>query len=182
MRRFLTSALALLFLTTSASADQFFQSNEKLWTVYGVHNIDDKNPACIAQQSWRDGSYIQLIKDLADNELYIAFTNTDWQIVDQPGTYRLQVNAYIDGDVHTFTFDYNLIPKNTIMIRGIIADKFIPIFAAADRLRFVMPGTITNADVHLNGSRAALDSMIRCMDKFKASNLSSTPKKKGLDL
>jgi hypothetical protein len=182
MCRFLISAVAFIFFTTSASADQFFYSAEKLWTVYGVNNIQDKNPACIAQQSWRDGSYIQLIKDLADDELYIAFTNTEWQIVDQPGTYGLQVNGYVGSDIHTFTFDYTLVPKNTIMIRGIIADKFIPVFAAANKLRFVMPGTITNADIHLNGSRSALDAIIRCMDKFKASNLSSTPKKKDFDL
>lgn len=181
MKKFLTTTLALLTMVSTATADIFYQQREQLWSVYGVVNVEKKNPACIAEQTWRDGSFIQLIKDLADGELYIALTNMEWQIQDEPGTYRMRVNAFIGSDVHGFTFDYTLTSKNSLMVRGIISEKFVPVFAAADKLRFVMPGTITNADIQLNGSRAAINGLSDCMNKFKSGGFEK-PLKKGLDL
>lgn len=181
MKKFIATAFAAVAMSTSASADVFFQRTEKLWSVFGVNNVKDKNPACIAEQTWKDGSYIQLIKDLADDELYLAFTNMEWQIQDDPGTYKMRVNATVGSEIYGFTFDYNLQPKNTIIIRGIISDKFVPIFATATQLKFVMPGTITNATIYLNGSRAAVDALSDCVTKYKSSGLSSSPKK-GLNL
>ena len=118
MKRLFASAACaalLLFLSTACSAEIFFKQNEKLWTVYGVQNEVNKNPACIAQQSWKDGSSIQLVKDLTDGELYIAFINNQWQITDPPGKYNMQVTMYTGVEVtSTLTFEYTLIPKNQI--------------------------------------------------------------------
>ena len=71
------------FLTVSSAsaADIFYERTEKLWTVFGIANDGEKNPACIAQQSWKDGSLMQVIKDLADSELYIFLKNMEWQIL-----------------------------------------------------------------------------------------------------
>lgn len=180
MKKFLTTTLALLTMVSTATADVFYQQKEQLWNVYGVVNVKEKNPACIAEQTWRDGSYIQLIKDLADNELYIALTNMEWQIQDEPGNYKMRVNAFVGSEIHGFNFDYTLINKNSIVIRGIIGEKFVPVFAAANKLRFVMPGTITNADIQLNGSRAAIIGLSDCMNKFKSGSFDKL--RKGTDL
>jgi len=170
MKRLFASVALFLFLTTTCSAEIFFKRNEKLWTVYGIQNEVNKNPACIAQQSWKDGSSIQLIKDLSDGELYIAMINNEWQITDPPGKYNMQVTVYTREEVtSTFTFEYTLIPKNHIVIRNIFEKDFIPNFVSASKLRFIMPGTIPNADINLQGSKAAIESIIDCAKKYKKS-------------
>jgi hypothetical protein len=182
MKKFLATTVTLAALTTSAYADIFYQKSEKLWSVFGVVNVKEKNDACIAEQTWRDGSFFQLIKDLKDGELYIALTNNEWQIQDNPGTIaKMRANAYIGSEIYGFTFDFEVTGKNSIVIRGIIGDKFVPAFATASQLRFVMPGTIPNATIHLNGSRAAVEGVSDCMDRYKSGNFSN-PLKKGLDL
>ena len=170
-----------LTISSASAADIFYERKEKLWTVFGIANDGDKNPACIAQQSWKDDSLMQVIKDLADSELYIFLKNMEWQISDDPGTYRLRVNAYVENEIFGFTFDYNLVPKNSITIRGIMEDKFIPVFARAKELRFIMPGTITNATIKLDGSSRAIDFIVECMEKFKSSGFTKSGKK-GLNL
>jgi hypothetical protein len=122
-----------------------------------------------------DGSTFELVKDLADGELYIRLQNNSWNIIDEPGEYKMRLNIhYPDGDINGNDFSYLLINKNTIVIPQIEAESFVPAFHDGSNLVMVMPGDIPNAEVSLNKSRYALELLAECIDKSKEIDLNYT--------
>ncbi len=93
MRKYISTTLAAMLFTSSAFAanETFFREDVRPgpYYVYGVTNDAEKNtnPACYTEVTWRDGSKFQLIRDLADGELYIFFQNMTWNINDPVDLY-----------------------------------------------------------------------------------------------
>lgn len=179
MKRMMSYILAgTLFTGTAIASDTFYSVDVQPgpYYVYGVKADKSKNsnPACYAEVTWRDGSKIQFIRDLADGELYIWFRNNAWNISDAPGRYNLRANfSRRDGGVVGLNYEYNLINKNTILIRNMIKDQFVSAFSSGNRLTLVMPGSISNAEVDLTGSTRALQEISRCIEQ--ASNIDLYP-------
>lgn len=178
MRKFVSAALAAMLFTSSAlAAGQEFYNVDVRPGPYFVKGVtadtDDGNgnPACYAEVTWRDGSRFQLIRDLADGELYIFFRNNTWNISDAPGVYQMRANFQRNGNVSGLNFQYNLVNKNTIVIRNIIKEQFLPLFSGNQRMVFVMPGSIQNAEVDLTGSARALSEVSNCVDAARSVDL-----------
>lgn len=177
MKKIMSYILAvIMFTNTAIAAESFFSVDVQPgpYYVYGVKADKDKkeNPACYAEVNWRDGSKIQFIRDLADGELYIYFQNVSWNILDAPGKYILRANFhYSNGDVRGLNYHYDLINKNTIVIRNMIKEEFVKLFTSGNRLVFVMPGSIKNAEVDLTGSTKALQEISNCIDKASGIDL-----------
>lgn len=178
MRKYVSATLAAMLFSSSAFAanQTFFREDVRPgpYYVYGVTADPEKNsnPACYAEVTWRDGSKFQLIRDLADGELYIFFHNVTWNIADAPGNYRMRVNFHgRNGQVTGLNFEYRLVNKNTIVIRNIIKDQFLPLFSGNSKAIFVMPGSIQNAEIDLTGSAKTLSEISRCVDAARGVDL-----------
>lgn len=178
MRKFVSAALAAMLFTSSAlAAGQEFYNVDVRPGPYFVKGVTadtdggNGNPACYAEVTWRDGSRFQLIRDLADGELYIFFRNNTWNISDAPGLYQMRANFHRNGNVSGLNFQYNLVNKNTIVIRNIIKEQFLPLFSGNQRMVFVMPGSIQNAEVDLTGSARALSEVSNCVDAARSVDL-----------
>ena len=171
MKKFVSVTLAATLFSSSAFAasQQFFNVDVRPgpYYVFGVTaNVEkNENPACYAEINWRDGSRFQLIRDLADGELYIFMRNNVWNISDAPGNYRMRMNFHNrNGQISGLNFEYRLINKNTIVIRNIIKEQFLPLFSNNTRAVFVMPGSIQNAEIDLTGSTRTLSEISNCVD------------------
>ena len=178
MKKLVSGTLAAMLFTSSAFAasQQFFNVDVRPgpYYVFGVTANAEKNdnPACYAEINWRDGSRFQLIRDLADGELYIFLRNNVWNISDAPGNYRMRMNFHNrNGQVSGLNFEYRLINKSTIVIRNIIKEEFLPLFANNSRAVFVMPGSIQNAEIDLTGSTRTLAEISNCVDAARSVDL-----------
>ena len=177
MRKFISVTLAAMLFSSSAFAanETFFREDVRPgpYYVYGVTFDPEKNsnPACYAEVTWRDGSKFQLIRDLADGELYIFMQNMTWNISDPAGVYRLRANFSRGSQISGINFEYNLVNKNTIVIRNIDKDRFLPLFTGNQKMTFVMPGSIQNAELDLTGSSRTLGEVSRCVDVSRGVDL-----------
>ena len=177
MRKYISTTLAAMLFTSSAfaSSETFFSEDVRPgpYYVYGVTANAEKNmnPVCYAEVTWRDGSKFQLIRDLADGELYIWFQNMTWNISDPASVYRLRANFVRNGQVNGLNFEYNLVNKNTIVIRNIIKEQLLPLFSGNQKMTLVMPGTIQNAEIDLTGSSRALAEISRCVEAARSVDL-----------
>lgn len=162
-------ASALFVTPVLANGEIFYDGGAAgSWSIFGNAGSATQNPACVAEVTWGDGSKFQLIKDLADGELYIWFKNNQWNISDPPGSYTFRMNIIdnknnvVGGDLN-----YELINKNTIAVRKIEVDTFIPPFMSMVEIQFIMPGDIENAFVPLDGSSVAVEKLLECIDTFE---------------
>jgi opacity protein-like surface antigen len=179
MNKFISTSLAVMLFSSSAFAagKEFFFSDVRPGPYYVKGVTADVtggsgNPACYAEVNYRDGSRFQLIRDLADGELYIYMHNTTWNISDPVGVYQLRANFTRNNQVvNGVNFSFNLINKNTIVIRNIDKDRFIPLFTGNQRMIFVMPGSIQNAEIDLTGSSKSLAEVSRCIDVARGVDL-----------
>lgn len=175
--KFKAAIVSLAMFATAAHAGENFFSVDvqpRPYMVYGVTGEKNprNNPACYAEVTWRDGSKFQLIRDLDDGELYIWFKNNSWNINDQSGRYNMRINFEKNGRITSgLDFQYNLINKNTIVIRNIKKEMFLPLFSNGSKMLFVMPGSIQNAEVSLEGSTRALSEISNCVDRSVDVNL-----------
>lgn len=171
MKKFLLSTALAISLFTSqafANANIFYNGGQQgAWTIFGNGGSETQNPACVAETSWQDGSSMQLIKDLTSGELYIWFQNFEWNISDPPGDYPFRMNMYSGNQVTGGDMTYTLVNKNTITIRGIDVDSFIPAFMQMTEMRLLMPGDIQIAYIPLDGSSATVDKLLACIDEAK---------------
>jgi hypothetical protein len=166
----LSTVLAASLFATQAFAETIFYSGGQTgaWNVFGNAGNATQNAACVAETKWQDGSTMQLIKDLKSGELYIWFQNYEWNIADAPGDYSFRMNLVnranqvVGGDM-----TYSLINKNTIAIRGIDVNSFIPAFMEMSEMRILMPGDIQPAYIPLDGSTAAVQKLLACLDESK---------------
>jgi hypothetical protein len=167
----LTTAACAMMVTSAFATTNFYEDSVGYWSIWG-HPGDasqNLNKACIVSMKWDDGSTFLLIQDLVDGELLIEVNNNEWNIEgpyeDEAGQLELTLNMYKGRDGVTSTAAYfTLLDKNTIQIRGIDYKKFLPNFMGMDRALFIMPGTIQNAEIPLQNSAKAIQSMTNCMD------------------
>lgn len=162
----MVGSLLLLSSASSTKAD-FYNDRVDNWVVFGFDGEVDNNRACVMEYKYQDGSKFQLIADLVDGEIYIWFKNHQWNISDAPGEYD-GMTILIEGSggtVRSWDAIYQLSNKNTILIRHLEGNnELIDSIAYLHEMKFIMPGTIENASVPLEGSTRALESMITCLE------------------
>ena len=183
-KKIATSLSVLMFLPTASFADDIFYQGGQVgsWSVFGNSGNATQNPACVAEVTWDDGSKFQLIKDLKNGEFYIWFQNNEWNIIDPPGNYTFRMNIVNRANqVAGGDMTYQLVNKNTISIRNLDVDSFVGPFMEMTEIRFIMPGDIGNAFIPLNGSTAATEKLVQCLDAYKAapSNQNTAPLQQG---
>ena len=165
-----TTACAMLVTSAFADTNRFYEDSVGYWSIWG-HPGDasqNLNKACITSAFWDDGSQFMLIQDLADGEMLIELTNNEWNILgpygEEAGQLELTLNMYKGSKVLSQPAYFVLVDKNTIQIRGIDYKKFLPGFMGKDKIVFIMPGEILNAEVPLENSSKAIQSMTKCIE------------------
>lgn len=160
---------AVCFMSTVAIAQSvFFQTQNRGWEILGIPQRDQLNPICRGDRNYNDGSQFSLIKDLADEELYILLINNSWNITDKPGQYNARINFHSGNRITGANMTYELLNKNTIRVRNITPDRFLPDFMNYSKMVIIMPGTIQNAEIDLNGSTDLIAIMSECIKTFKS--------------
>lgn len=166
-----TTACAVMATSAIAEVQYFFQTSVGHWTISGHPGEPSQNinPACITSTTWQDGSSFLLIQDLADGEMLLELNNNEWNIEgpynEEAGQLELTMNMYRGrGELESWTAYFVLTDKNTIQIRGMDFKKFLPGFMNKDRIVFVMPGDILNAELNLDNSTRAIGEMTKCLD------------------
>jgi hypothetical protein len=175
MKKLFTSALVFAFMTSSALAQTFYDQYSGGWNIFGVTGSNGKNPACVMSYKFQDGSDFQLVKDLADGELYIWLQNMEWDIADEVNKpYPLRINFYNkNGEVVGGDFEYYLQTKNTIAIRALDVNTFIPVFMEMATMRLIPTGTIQNAQIPLEGTRDGVNKLAACIEYYEKNKPSS---------
>lgn len=172
-------AATTFFMSTVAIAqDYFYSQNTSGWHVSGIPQIGELNAVCRANKNFNDGSQFSVIKDLADGELYMFLQNMAWNISDAPGVYTMRMNFHKGNKITGSNIQFELLNKNTIRIRNLNSDRFINDFMDYSKLVFIMPGTINNAEIPLNGSTNATLALSDCVKNSK----NMKPRAKGMDL
>ena len=159
----------LVSLFTVSNAHAFYDKNiPGGWRVLGDPGSETQNPGCALILTYDDGSEIQLIRDLKDGELFIWFKNNEWNIADEiEKQYPMRINFYNSrGDVIGGNFQYQLVNKNTIVIRGLNIDDFIPPFMEMGTMKFIMEGNIENAIIPLEGTREGIKYLADCIKMY----------------
>lgn len=175
----IAAGLSLAMMVTPALA--FYNNSSGDWSVFGHSGSDTLNPACVMKSTWQDGSKMLVIQDLADGELYIHFENMGWNIDGPYNTsHAMKINFYSGSSVLSLNGTMELLTKNSIHIRGIKHNVFVEPFAEFDKMVFIMPGTVPNANIGLRGTRDAVNFLNQCMRDATKINL--TYPKKGQSL
>lgn len=175
---FVTTTILTMMLAVSSAFSEtnpiFFKQSVGTWVVLGHKGDSTIRPACVIGRHWTDGSSMQLIFDLSDNEFYIRVENTAWEIGDPPGVYgnRPGTNpakiVFLGNNGNSnSTVYYELHSKNLILIRNLNPVPFMRDFIAASRLRIVMPGNIQNVDIDLNDPISASELLVSCLESSK---------------
>lgn len=163
----LALTFSIVFTSAAFAQSLFFQTQLREWNVYGESKNGELNPACKGQKTYQDGSTFTLIRDLADGELYILFQNVTWSITDNPGNYQMRIVFYKNNSAFNLTAKYELLSKNTLRIRAILPEKFLPPFMDYSKMLFIMPGSISNAEITLAGSAGLIAAMSECVRQYK---------------
>lgn len=173
MKKLLTIVAMLCVCSSAYAVEYFFDKTVGFWSIYGhpgeKSDTKNLNPACITTAHWDDGSYINLIQDIANGELHIELRNNEWNVgdADLDAAYDLTLNVYNKSSVKSWKANFKFLSKNSIQIRGLDYKTFLPAFMNFSKMVFIMPGTITNAEISLQNSTAAINLMAECLDASK---------------
>jgi len=168
--------LALGLMVSEARSDNFFVSELKGWTVYGNEGTDTINPGCNMRQTYEDGSFFNIVKDLTDGELYFVIKNMAWNFKLKPGSaqkFGLLIRA---GEQELLTLPeamFIVIDKNTLALPD-LPEEFIRAVAVEGSLIVLMPKDVQSPDLPLDGAVAALKAMVECITKSRGIVLSPT--------
>jgi len=102
--------------------------------------------------------------------------NNSWNINDPPNTRaNARLNFQSGNTISGGSATFELLNKNTIRFRGLMADRFLPDFVSAQKLIIVMPGTISNAEVNLTGTSNGIDVLSNCVRTYVPTNRTTKP-------
>jgi hypothetical protein len=173
MKNILTAAFIAstsIFVPSSPvhSQELYFQESTEYFYIYGdFYNSEGANPACIIYGSYDDGSFIQVIFDLVEENLSIHVTNTAWNINGALNSYNtLEIGFMSDQNLSIGEYRYRLLEPNSIEIENVRLYSFMRAFGSNAILVFVMPENIENMYVMLYGSLEANHQFASCLNYY----------------
>lgn len=179
MKKVMVAFLALVMFATSAVAnpDRFWgprviptEQGAGTWSVYGTMPNRNLNGQCFAQTTWTDGTTLNVIKDLHDDELYVQIYNPDWYLP-EPGHANLDFNVAGRNERLPVTFVVIGNGNNTIHIRHLDRTNFMQLVYDARMLGIDMePNGNPNLYMTMMGSRDMIAALVDCY-KFAKSKV-----------
>lgn len=168
-----SSASLTLLALVGASAAQignvFYERYTANLYIFGDVGDAEVSPACGLRSTYNDGSTFSLYKDLISGEVFIVVVNMGWDVRDVAAgdQYRATFNFYTGAGAlyDNFTGYLTFSSKNSIIIPGIGgSDAFLGAIYGAASLTIVMPGNVSNAQIHLRGSAEGMNFLSECID------------------
>lgn len=166
-------SLMLLIATSlpSVARDYFYSKNVNNWTIDGIHSSADHNDICVVAQNWQRRTFLNIIQDMIDGEMYILIVNPSWNIINAPGSLDKLIMSFNHGtDVRGGQATYDVVDTKTIRIRGVIHDVFLKDFLGADGIHIKMPGNISSLLLDTKNSVQAFALMTECLSAYKSSS------------
>lgn len=178
----LIAAIIAAFSFPVFAQQAFYSEKFDNWIILGVPSNNGKNAVCGAELALKDGSTFAIFSDLIDGELYFSVTNTRWNIGDPVNSKAtLKLNFHGSNDIKSGTADYLLMSKNVIIVPHLNAQKFLHDFMDRTSMELVMPGSIEDITIPLDGSTRATEHLVRCVQGAGKQAPPKAEKKKGID-
>ena len=184
LKRLAVAITAATMLSTGAIATETFYKDEQGWfEIHGFVSGADGNPTCQIDAKYNDGSYFSLVKDMTDDEVWMELHNTVWKslVIKRDITISWAFHKK-DGEA-VYVQESNagqIINVNTVQIRNLNPDgynesmkTFINLFQSSHAMSFqtdLENDGIQNRIMwfRLPGSRKAINSVINCVNVYKA--------------
>lgn len=177
MKKILIALIGLIatpVLAQTPMGDLFFNKQvSPHWFIYGVQyppGPKSMNPNCYASLQYTDGSAIEIRKDLKDSEFYMWVKPMSWEILDfdRAADLHLRFNLHdargrvVDGG----KFVYNMLNKNTFVIRGIHEKSFLLSMFKADKAVLIPQDNLPNLTIPFEGAaKAIVNALAECVKK-----------------
>jgi hypothetical protein len=167
MNRILVALCTVLFLvgTAQAQAPKVFWKPQKagVWTVTGTLPNKNLNGQCYAETNWTDGTRLVIIKDLADDELYLEVYNPDWFLPARSGHLVLDFNVAGRNERIMSRFVTIEGRDNILHVRNLQNTDFMKLVYDGKKMGIGMSDTDNpNLYLTLENSRNMIDLMIHC--------------------
>lgn len=184
MKRVLAGVLSLL-LVLPAYADsrtRFFERNYGQWTAVGEVDPQGKyNPYCQAQTWFPNKATMALTYDMKRHELYLGYTNPDWNITNPPGSVGKLIIRFEDNRRWIAQeVSFEVVTARTIRIPNLDIDNFVTNFTAANKIFLFMPGSIPDVAAGLQGTRVTMNNVLECMKYAVQTGIVPPKKKEGM--
>ncbi len=149
------AAMTLSPAAVSADDRHFFEAQISNWAILGQKSVDSRNPTCSAEKTWTDGSFWTIYHDLKDQEPYFVIRNVDWSF-SRSEQDRKEFSARLNfrgarGGLEGGAVSYEILSKDSIRVRNLYRDRFVPQFMKFANMLLVMPGSHDNLGVDLRG-------------------------------
>lgn len=147
----------------------FWSANEGNFEVRGYISGADGNPVCQLNGHYKDGSYFSLVKDIVDGELWMELHNKNWNT--QGVEFKVIWNFHNrNGSVNfSQTANARITGPQTIQLRQLNnngytkeVETFLNLFKSSYAISFYEEDETNIFNMSLNGSRAAMNSVINC--------------------
>lgn len=162
------SALALsslLFVQSTATIPYLYDKVVGDWKVRGHKSTSEVNASCVMTKPLKDRSNFTFIKDLVDGELYVLYTNSNWNITNPPGKYLSRITFHSQTKSVGKDAEFELLSPTSIRFRR-LSMQFLYDFSSYNRMIIVMTGSVPNVEVTLSNSKDAINSLGQCINEL----------------
>jgi len=162
-----------LLLTTSANAAnvRFYESNKnKDWEIFGVVKSDKGIPydRCLMQRSYKDGSYIQLIKDLSNNQTHMLIANAEWNLTVTPENKpdgKSRIFFIRNSEIADGSSNFFIIGKKEIIFPD-LNEEFLRNWIEYKAVLVIMPPEYNFVKFTLDNTTNALMELVDCIKTY----------------
>lgn len=173
MKRLIAIAVIVMLSTAASASDRFYESSKTGdWKVFGVFkNKDNPNSvgdSCLMQRDYDDGSYVQLFKDLNDNEILMWVKNSGWNFVLEDEKEKQGIATFVFRNAHkkeSGPKDFRVQGRHLIVFRQ-LNEKFLVRWFEDQDLTVEMPGSINDVKIVLINTRKALEELAECVSVY----------------
>lgn len=161
--KFLLIAISIFFSNIVHANEFNYRNTVGVYTVFGMPGNTENHPMCYMTTSFDDNSKFTVLFNVKNHELAVMFENTDWNITEEIGTKaNLLLDFVFKNRIESLKFEFEVRGNNLIIIRHIIADKFIPLFIQGLKIGFRMPGNIPDSSFDLKDTYKAFIMLQQC--------------------
>lgn len=140
-----------------------FQQKVGSFIVSGHLRNGQYNAACMAVKEYETGIFA-LFSDVHDGELYINWSDLNWNILDKPGTH-VDSQLIMEGknkDTKVLKMILEVVGNDKIRIRGIKPEFIFP-FSEFSTMKLAVKGEV-KATLSLTDSSASINSLAKCFN------------------
>lgn len=168
MKKFLLVTCAFFCFSVPSLAKEtglFYHNREGTFITFGFSSPKEKESFCMIGTTYSEGSELSLFIDLDTKELALTFKGSLWKIRDPAGQrgVMFMTFSFKEKPPVSLKFNLELMNHNTIVVRNVIGDNFLPNFMDAIAVEISMPGDVPNVEINLKDTYRATIDLHKCV-------------------